>query len=145
MTFMELKRRTDCGLDQSGEAFICSVPKGDSWRSSINAFMKKFGFTRAENQHKLQKPLVSLARRRTSHSLRDLHFYFNVWNIFHLSGAIPSLSLKAIPLDGAHLQNSWFLGVRMTGANQFKLIHALSSAGLKFVPHIQIRASSSCL
>lgn len=73
--------------------------------------MKKFGFTRAENQH---KPVVSLASRRISHSLKDLHFYLNVRNVFHLTGAIPSLTLKAIRLDSAHLQNSWVLGVRRT-------------------------------
>lgn len=79
--------------------------------------MKKFGFTRAENQHELHKPLVCVvvsSQQEISHSLRDLHFYLNVRNIFHLTGAIPSLSLKAIRLDGAHVQNSWVLGIRRT-------------------------------
>lgn len=92
--------------------------------------MKKFGFTRAENQLEPHKPLVSLARGRTSHSLRDLHFHRNVRNTFHLTGAIPPLSLQVIPLDGAHLQNSLFLGIRGTRV----------AKSVQTYPHVSLQA-----
>lgn len=109
MTCMEFRRRTDCSLDQSGEASACSLPKGDSGRS---CFHKEVWF------HKSRKPAqtaqtTSVSSQQTiHHSLRDLHFCFDVRKIFHLARAFPSLSSMAIPLNGAHLQNSWLLGFR---------------------------------